>query len=95
MLFYASKIIWFFVQPSGLLILLFALGFWAYWRGRTRLGIRILLATVLIYVVAGLSPFANGMMLALEQQYSRPRMLRASSCWVGSSTRSSRARGTR
>jgi uncharacterized SAM-binding protein YcdF (DUF218 family) len=74
MLFYASKIIWFFVQPSGLLILLFALGFWAYWRGRTRLGIRILLATVLIYVVAGLSPFANGMMLALEQQYSRPRM---------------------
>ena len=74
MLFYASKIIWFFLQPSSFLILVFALGFWLYWRGRTRFGMRILLATVLIYTVAGLSPLANAMMLALEQQFSRPPM---------------------
>jgi uncharacterized SAM-binding protein YcdF (DUF218 family) len=72
--FYASKIIWFFLQPSCFLILLFASGFWLYWRGRTRLGIRVLLATVLLYVVAGLSPLANGMMLGLEQQFPRPAM---------------------
>ena len=73
-MFYASKIVWFFLQPSVLLILLFALGFWLYRRGRTRFGMRILLATVLIYVVGGLSPLANAMMLVLEQQFSRPPM---------------------
>jgi uncharacterized SAM-binding protein YcdF (DUF218 family) len=74
MLFYASKIIWFFLQPSCLLILFFALGFWIYWRGRAHLGMRIILVGVLIYAVAGLSPLANGMMLVLEQQFSRPAM---------------------
>jgi uncharacterized SAM-binding protein YcdF (DUF218 family) len=74
MLFYASKIIWFFLQPSCLLVLLFALGFWVYWRGRTRLGMRMLLMTALIYAIAGLSPLSNAMMLALEQQISRPAM---------------------
>ena len=72
MLFYASKIIWFFLQPSSFLILLFASGFWIYWRGSPRLGIRILAATVVVYIIAGLSPLANAMMLALEQQFSRP-----------------------
>lgn len=74
MLFYASKIIWFFLQPSSFLILLFASGFWVYWRGRTRLGIRILLITALIYAIAGLSPLGNAMMLGLEQQFTRPPM---------------------
>ena len=74
MLFYASKIIWFFLQPSSFLILLFASGFWAYRRGRTRIGIRILLITALIYGVAGLSPLGNAMMLGLEQQFTRPPM---------------------
>jgi uncharacterized SAM-binding protein YcdF (DUF218 family) len=73
-LFYASKIIWYFLQPSSLLILLFALGFWLYWRGRTRLGMRVLLMTVLVYAVVGLSPLANAVMLGLEQQISRPAM---------------------
>lgn len=74
MLFHTSKIIWFALQPSCFLILLFLLGFWLYWRGRTRLGIRLLLATVLIYVVGGLSPLASTMMLALERHYSHPAM---------------------
>ncbi len=74
MFFYASKIIWFFLQPSSFLILLFALGFWIYWRGSPRLGIRILLITAMIYAVAGLSPLGNAMMLGLEQQFSRPSM---------------------
>jgi uncharacterized SAM-binding protein YcdF (DUF218 family) len=71
MLFYASKILWFFFQPSCFLILLFALGLWLYWCGRTRLGMRIILATVLLYAAGGLSPLPNAAMLGLEQQYSR------------------------
>ncbi|WP_088348255.1 MULTISPECIES: YdcF family protein [Rhodomicrobium] len=74
MFFYASKVIWYFLQPSTFLILLFALGFVLYWRGRTRAGIRVLLATVLIYAVAGLSPLANAMMYGLERIYTRPGM---------------------
>jgi uncharacterized SAM-binding protein YcdF (DUF218 family) len=74
MLFYASKILWFFFQPSCFLLLLFALGLWLYWRGRTRFGIRIVVAAVLLYAAGGLSPLPNAMMLALEQQYSRPAM---------------------
>jgi uncharacterized SAM-binding protein YcdF (DUF218 family) len=73
-MFYASKIIWFFLQPSVVLILLFMLGFWLYRRGRTRAGMRVLVATVLIYVVGGLSPLANAIILTLEQQISRPPM---------------------
>jgi uncharacterized SAM-binding protein YcdF (DUF218 family) len=71
MLFYASKIIWFVLQPSSCLILLFGLGFLLYWRGRRKTGIRMLFAAFLIYVVAGLSPLANALMLGLEQQHSR------------------------
>jgi uncharacterized SAM-binding protein YcdF (DUF218 family) len=74
MLFYASKILWFFFQPSCFLILLFALGLWLYWRGRTTLGIRIIAATVLLYAAGGLTPLPNALMLGLEQQYSRPAM---------------------
>ena len=72
MFFYASKISGFFLQPSTALILLFALGFALYWRGRRRAGMRVLLATVAIYIIAGLSPLANGMMFALEQRHARP-----------------------
>lgn len=72
MFFYASKVIGFFLQPSTLLIVFFALGFGLYWRGKTRAGMHVLLGTALIYAVAGLSPFSNAMMLGLEQHYSRP-----------------------
>jgi uncharacterized SAM-binding protein YcdF (DUF218 family) len=72
MFFYASKVIGFFLQPSTALILLFALGFGLYWRGWTRAGMRVLAATVAIYVVVSLSPLPNAIMLGLEERYSRP-----------------------
>jgi uncharacterized SAM-binding protein YcdF (DUF218 family) len=72
MFFYASKVIGFFLQPSTALMLLFAIGFSLYWLGRTRWGMRVLAATVTIYVVAGLSPLSNAMMLGLEQHVTRP-----------------------
>ena len=74
MLFYASKIIWFFFQPSCVLILLFGTGFWLYWRGRIWLGIRFIGVAALIYAIGGLSPLANAMIFALERQYSHPPM---------------------
>lgn len=69
MFFYLSKIVWFVLQPSSLLIILFALGFLLYWRGWRRGGIGLLLVTVMIYVVAGLSPLANAMIFSLERHY--------------------------
>jgi uncharacterized SAM-binding protein YcdF (DUF218 family) len=72
MFFYVSKILWFFLQPSTLLVLVFALGFAVYWFGRRKTGFRIVLAGALIYALIGLTPLANALMFALERQYSRP-----------------------
>jgi len=74
MFFYASKLIWFAVQPSSMLLLLFLFGLLLYRFGRETLGIRVLVATVALYAFVGLSPLANAMMLSLEQQYARPSM---------------------
>jgi uncharacterized SAM-binding protein YcdF (DUF218 family) len=72
MFFYASKIVWFVIQPSTLLLLLFVLGLLLYRIGRTRAGIRVLVAAVAIYAIGGLSPLATAMMLSLEEPYSAP-----------------------
>lgn len=74
MFFYLSKIIWFILQPSSLLIFLFLLGFLLYWRGFKRSGFRLLLVTVMIYTVAGLSPLANAMLFSLERHYAPGRL---------------------
>ena len=74
MFFYASKIIWFFIQPSTLLLLLFLFGLFLYFRGRTKSGIRILTAAVAIYAVVGLSPLANTLLLSLESRYAKPNI---------------------
>lgn len=71
MFFYASKIVWFFLQPSTFLILIFMFGFSFYHIGRKRLGIRILIAAVALYTIAGLSPLANALMMSLEYHYPK------------------------
>ncbi|NJM34367.1 MAG: YdcF family protein [Rhodomicrobium sp.] len=72
MFFYISKILWFFLQPSTFLVILFALGFALYWSGRRTAGFRIVLAAAAIYAFIGLTPLANAMMFALERHYDRP-----------------------
>lgn len=70
MFFYFAKIAWFFLQPSSLLIVLFAAGFYLYWRGRKQTGLRIVAAAALIYAVGGLLPLGNALILPLEQAYA-------------------------
>jgi uncharacterized SAM-binding protein YcdF (DUF218 family) len=72
MFFYASKLIGYVIQPSTALMLLFAFGFSLYWRGRAKAGMRVLAASIAIYIVASISPLPNAIMLGLEQHYSRP-----------------------
>lgn len=74
MFFYASKIIWFVVQPSALLLLLLLFGLFLYWIGRTRTAIRVLAVSVAIYAVGCLTPLGNAVTLSLEQQYSKPNL---------------------
>lgn len=74
MFFYASKIIWFFLQPSTLLLVLLIAGLVLYRAGRTETAIRVLIAATAIYGIAGLSPLANALMLSLEYRYSRPNI---------------------
>jgi uncharacterized SAM-binding protein YcdF (DUF218 family) len=72
MFFYLSKVIWFLVQPSSMLLLIFILGLVLYRLGRQKAAIRTLVATAAIYAIGGFSPLASAMILTLEQQYSRP-----------------------
>ncbi len=74
MFFYASKIIWFFLQPSALLLVIFVFGLFIYRRGRKKIAMRMIIAAVAIYAVAGVSPLANAIMLSLEQKYSQPEL---------------------
>jgi uncharacterized SAM-binding protein YcdF (DUF218 family) len=72
MFFYLSKIIWFLVQPSSMLLIFFILGLVLYRLGRQRMAIRMLGAAVALYAIGGLSPLANAMMLSLERFYQPP-----------------------
>jgi uncharacterized SAM-binding protein YcdF (DUF218 family) len=67
MFFYLSKIVWFFLQPSSLMLVLFAIGTVLHWRGRTRGGGRAFVATAVIYAIGGLSPLGNILIVPLEQ----------------------------
>lgn len=71
MSFYALKIAWFFLQPSSLLLLLFALGAVLIWRGAARAGQRIMVVSALLYGILGLSPLGVWLMLPLEDRHPR------------------------
>jgi uncharacterized SAM-binding protein YcdF (DUF218 family) len=70
--FYASKIMWFVLQPSSMLLLILAFGLLLYRLGRTTFAIRLLAGAVVIYAIGGLTPVSNALMLSLEQHYPRP-----------------------
>jgi uncharacterized SAM-binding protein YcdF (DUF218 family) len=71
MFFYLSKVVWFFSQPSSLLLVLFATGTYFNWRGRTRAGLRAFFIAALIYAVGGLTPLGNILLVPLEEAYVR------------------------
>jgi uncharacterized SAM-binding protein YcdF (DUF218 family) len=78
MFFYLAKIFWFFVQPSGLLLILMIAGAVLQWTGRDRLGQRLILASVALLLCGGLGPVSNWLILPLEQRFQRPDLAGAS-----------------
>src|SRR5688572_32895279 len=72
MFFYASKIAWYVLQPSSMLLVLFLAGLALHWFGRRRVAIQVLALAVAIYAIGGLTPLANAVLWSLESRYPRP-----------------------
>lgn len=69
MFFYLSKIAGFFALPSNLLLTFGLLGVVLLWTRYARAGRRLLVASVLLNAIAGLSPLGNILILPLEQRF--------------------------
>lgn len=69
MLYYASKILWFFATPSNLLPSLVALGLVAIALRRRRIGWSLALLGTLGLFGGGLAPIANWLILPLEERF--------------------------
>ena len=70
MIFYVSKIAWFFLQPSSLILVAPLVALWALNGGNRTLARRAMLVA-LAAALAGLSPLANLLALPLEQRFER------------------------
>lgn len=74
-LFVASKVLFFFSQPSSLCIgILFAGLLMAWWRPASRTGLRVAAAGGAALLVGGLSPLANIVLTPLEYRFPRPSL---------------------
>lgn len=75
MIFYLSKILWLFVRPSNLLLLLACVGVALLYTSRARLGKFILPAVLGFFVLIAFVPLGNWMLFALEQRFAVPAAL--------------------
>ncbi|QDG77165.1 YdcF family protein [Labrenzia sp. PHM005] len=76
MFFYISKIAYFFIQPSNVLVAMVVLGGLMSLRPRSQVwGRRLAFLGALGFLVCGFSPAANFLMLPLEERFSRPEQL--------------------
>lgn len=69
MFYWASKIFWALAQPSNLLLLLLVAGALALARGRRRLASWLLYPAVLAFLLIGLFPVGNWLLLPLENRF--------------------------
>lgn len=69
MFFWASKIFWTLAQPSNLLLLLLAAGVLALLLGRRRLASWLLYPAVLAFLLIGLVPIGEWLILPLENRF--------------------------
>lgn len=58
-----------FLLPPTLIAAAFAIGIVLVWRNRKRSGLRVLLGTLIVYVLLSLDPVANGLAWTLERRY--------------------------
>lgn len=71
MFFPVAKVIWFFAQPSSILLLLLLLGIVLLWTRFARAGRWIALTAAILLIVLGLSPLGNMLIFPLEERFSR------------------------
>ena len=69
MFYWASKIFWALAQPSNLLLLLLVAGALALARGRRRLASWLLYPALLAFLLIGLFPVGNWLLLPLENRF--------------------------
>lgn len=69
MFYYASKIVWFFLTPSNLLTSLIVVGLILTYSRRERAGKTLVMISAAGFVVAGLSPLGNALILPLEERF--------------------------
>jgi uncharacterized SAM-binding protein YcdF (DUF218 family) len=69
--FYASKLLWFLLQPSSLIAGSLTFGALLVWRNRMLWGKRLLALGVAGYLAAGFSPLGNWLFLPLEERVAR------------------------
>jgi uncharacterized SAM-binding protein YcdF (DUF218 family) len=75
MFFYPAKLLWFFLQPSSVMLVTLGLAVWSLPVGLKRA--RSLLWAALAIGLAGWSPLANLMFLSLEQRFERADLTKA------------------
>jgi len=66
-MFYLSKIVWAFLQPSSLIAVVLAVGFILAVR-RNRSALPVLFCGIALYLIAGFSPLANWLLIPLESR---------------------------
>ena len=69
MFFWASKTLWVLAQPSNLLLSLLTAGVLALLRGRRRLASWLLYPSVLAFLIVGLLPVGDWLLLPLENRF--------------------------
>lgn len=74
MFFELSKILWFFAQPSNVILIMLALGGALGWSGRERPGLQMCAAGAALYAILGLSPVGHLLLLPLEERFLRPEL---------------------
>lgn len=67
----ASKVLWFCLQPSGLLLLLLLAGAVLLWTRYRKAGRWLVVASALFLLVAGISPLSTWLTLPLEERFAR------------------------
>jgi len=73
MFYHAAKLIWFLVQPSSLLAISLILAAALWGTKWSRLGWRLLIFGLVGYIVCGLTPVSDALLLPLENRFGRPQ----------------------
>ncbi len=71
MFFYLSKVVWFILQPSSVVLIILLIGTAMLWSRWARMGRRVVLLAGILLVVIGVSPAGHALILPLEERFAR------------------------